>query len=76
MFEIGAQRKGESVLRVLRAASEKWCVLLKYCYNWTPAYSEIVGNLAFVNQVYTHSVKPPLKVHRAATELPECCRIS
>lgn len=57
MFQIGAPRKGESVLRVLRAASEKHYVLLKYCYNWTPVYSEIVGNSAFVNQVYTHSVK-------------------
>lgn len=54
MFQIGAPRKGENVLR---AASEKHYVLLKYCYNWTPVYSEIVGNSAFVNQVYTHSVK-------------------
>lgn len=57
MFEIGAQRKGESVIRVLRAASEKHCVILKYCYNWTPVYSEIVGSVAFVNQVCIHSVK-------------------
>lgn len=57
MFEIGARRKGESVLIVLRSTSEKCYVILKYCYNWTPVYSETVGNSEVVNQVYTHSVK-------------------
>lgn len=75
MFEIGAQRKGESVVRVLRAASEKHCVILKYCYYQTPVYSEIIGNLTFVNQVCTHSVKTSTQsiqsCHRASCVLQD-----
>lgn len=57
MFEIGARRKGEIVLIVLTSTSEKRYVILKYCYTWTPVYSEIVGNSEVVNQVYSLSVK-------------------
>lgn len=44
MFKIGAQRRGEGILIVLTYVSEKHYIVLKYCYNWTPVYSEIVGN--------------------------------
>lgn len=59
MFEIGARRKGESVLLALTSTDEQLYVILKYCHNHTPVYSEIVGNSEAVNQVYAHSLKIP-----------------